>query len=61
MFKRNLSDSVPLQNSMIKLPVYNLAGKEVSSVELDERVFAVDWECCHNKIRMQLIAQTNSS
>lgn len=41
MFKRNLSDSVPLQNSMIKLPVYNLAGKEVSSVELDERVFAL--------------------
>ena len=41
MFKGNLSDSVPLQNSMIKLPVYNLAGKEVSSVELDERVFAL--------------------
>lgn len=41
MFEGDLSDSVLLQNSMIKLPVYNLAGKEVSSVELDERVFAL--------------------
>ena len=41
LFRGNSSDLAPLQNFMIKLPVYNLAGKEVRSVELDERVFAL--------------------